>query len=353
MSNTQDTGKLTAEQTYVAMSLPHILDKHDKKIQQFSYDDMIEFANNHASQFSSPSSNKLSAEEVSEATEILKIELEHCKDGYRQDEAHKGEYSKKVLHIKRALKILSSSPLSNKEQEVKDGFEKLLENEIQFQGDLLKGDTGNKYKKREAQIHTLDWCIRNYAEFVSPSVKSKEPLKPLSEITDEDAIEATSLLGFDFIPTPYKNEKEFVIKLFSIGEKATHKIHALTIMAVYQHLQSKGYELPVYFSPSNEVREERVDMDKLKYYHEKLYDIIMDENAEGDDYDKAFETFLPELCDELSRFIHAPLPQSEQVVVSDDEIKTIIDDYINSEGHDAFDICCNKLRSILAIKEKK
>jgi len=36
---------MTAEEFYVSMAMPHINDKHDRKIQQFSYDDLIDFAN--------------------------------------------------------------------------------------------------------------------------------------------------------------------------------------------------------------------------------------------------------------------------------------------------------------------
>jgi len=68
-------------------------------------------------------------------------------------------------------------------------------------------------------------------------------LKPLSAITDEDAIEVAQLImgGFEAL----KNGKAF-IKQIDKRESMVLHFHPLNTFQAFQFLQSKGYDLPNY-----------------------------------------------------------------------------------------------------------
>jgi hypothetical protein len=68
-------------------------------------------------------------------------------------------------------------------------------------------------------------------------------LKPLSAITDEDAVEVAQIImgGFEAL----KNGKAF-IKQIDKRESMVLNFHPLSTLQAFQFLQSKGYDLPNY-----------------------------------------------------------------------------------------------------------
>lgn len=82
--------------------------------------------------------------------------------------------------------------------------------------------------------------------FSPPKIEGKEPKKPLSEITDEDAIEVSNIV--------FPNLSKISNKV-SIGKDIVSEHYRFCFadyLKVFQYLQSKNYELPIYFSKVEE-----------------------------------------------------------------------------------------------------
>ena len=88
------------EETYYYMSMPNVLkvlEKCFEKVYNKTYNQ------------NKDENKDNDCFNVDYAVECLLIEKEHCKSGYKEDENNKKEYSRRVLELTRALKILTTN----------------------------------------------------------------------------------------------------------------------------------------------------------------------------------------------------------------------------------------------------
>lgn len=106
---------------------------------------------------------------------------------------------------------------------------------------IIRRETGCNYNySNDASKAVFDW-LKSLASPVSDEVK-----KPIEEITNEDAYNLAGILGFENIPKPHKNIKDFILSLFLNG-KSEFVIHPSNYMRGFKYLQLKNYELPKNF----------------------------------------------------------------------------------------------------------
>ena len=128
---------------------------------------------------------------------------------------------------------------------------------VQYLGQEMAFKTDLSLKNQKLTIYLLNTLITNGFWWRD----TKLILKPLSAITDEDAIEVAKLAKPKWINLKEFTVKRFItwtevnvggydtVQIFSEGNirQDTYEQKAIEFYRAYQYLQSKGYDLPNYF----------------------------------------------------------------------------------------------------------
>lgn len=122
--------------------------------------------------------------------------------------------------------------------------------------------TSERYPQIKGNISGIDNCMAGLHVFIDnnegvPIDEAKLVLRPLSAITDEDAIEVARIMGVTYSADPsseaffdYDGLMCYVVELFTKGGNM-REIPADKVVEAFQFLIQQGYAVPLFIAPDH------------------------------------------------------------------------------------------------------